>query len=255
MLENIKSFIFVKILAFPLLFWIFHYNNNVYTYCKSMNNNSILDEYSGLTINRLFSENSMDVILTGYTSDHKGDTTLIDEKRNIYKNDRDHKLRRKIKEILLKAEERNRLVKKKKSSLFNSIDSFIEKKIFKELDSINQMQYNMKIDKKIANRLIHKKIFSKFNPALVILLLGLILFSLHVLFMKLVIKEERGLGVLNNILDAVPPVLSAVLFFVSVLAVLGIDYTSKKIEKFNRKKRSKTNIYYNVVDTSAKRNI
>ncbi|SBS97975.1 Plasmodium exported protein (Pm-fam-a like), unknown function [Plasmodium malariae] len=221
-----------------------------------MSNNSILDEYSGLTINRLLSENSMNVILTGYTSDHKGDTTLMDEKRNIYKNERDHKLRRKIiKEVLLKAEERNKLVKKKKPSLFNSIDSFIEKKIFKELDSINQMQYNMKIDKKIANRLIHKKIFSKFNPALVILLLGLILFSLHVLFMKLVVKGDENLGVLNNILDAVPPVLSAVLFFVSVLAVLGIDYTSKKIEKFNTKKRSKTKIYYNVVNTSAKRNI
>ncbi|SBT70507.1 hypothetical protein PMLGA01_030024200 [Plasmodium malariae] len=94
-----------------------------------MNNNSILDEYSGLTINRLLSENSMNVI-------------------NIYKNERAHKLRRKIiKEILLKAEERNKLVKKKKSSLCNSIDEYLEKKIPIELCFIDKTQNNKKIDK------------------------------------------------------------------------------------------------------------
>ncbi|KAI4837021.1 hypothetical protein MKS88_000614 [Plasmodium brasilianum] len=157
MKENFKPFFFIKIFVFTLLIWIYHYKNNCI--CgKSIDIKNKLDKYSSLRTNRLLSESSLDVISTGYGSGDKGYYNIMNEKADTYKTDKNSKSRKNIiKEILLKAEERNNLFKKRKYSSFNILDLFLEKDIFNELDSVDKINYNKKIDKQTASLMKRRK--------------------------------------------------------------------------------------------------
>ncbi|KAI4839629.1 hypothetical protein MKS88_002186 [Plasmodium brasilianum] len=243
--KNIKSLLFIKIVGFTLLNWICYYKNNKYIYCKSMNKKNKLGAYSGFINNRLLSESLLNIISSGDSLSDDDGTILVDDEKDIYKNGKDDKSRRKIiKEILLKAEERNKLLRKKKYTLLNRIDSYFEKKIFNELECIDKMNNNSKNDKTAARRMLRRKVVSNVTPPLLVFLIGIVFL---ICFWALVISigDETGQDVLTTISTTahwLSLVISVVLIFGAILVVLYINYTLRKIKIFKIKKENNPKI-------------
>ncbi|SBT85954.1 Plasmodium exported protein, unknown function [Plasmodium malariae] len=243
---NIKSLIFTKILAFSALIWICLYSNKC-NFGISMEKNYTLDGYSCLAINRLLSECSLNVMSTGYMSNENSKNELITKKKNISMNCEDPKIQRKIiKDILLKSEERNRLHKKKKSSLLNKIETYFEKRILNQLVSIDEIKYNTDVHKKTAG-MIRKNGSPKINILYLVILIGL-LFEIFVILYTELTKNKIAA------LNASAMVVSFILVFVVAITVLCINYIFKKIEEYNIKKANNLRICYNIVNSSSRSN-
>ncbi|KAI4841041.1 hypothetical protein MKS88_000809 [Plasmodium brasilianum] len=243
--KNIKSLLFNKIVGFTLLNWICYYKNNKYISCKSMNKMNKLGAYSGFINNRILSESSLNIISSGDSLSDEEDNILVDEEKDIYKNGKDYKSRKKIiKEILLKAEERNKLLRKKKYTLLNKIDSYYEKNIFNELECIDKMNNNSKNDKTAARRMLRKKVVSNITAPLLVFFIGIVFL---ICFWALIeyIGVEGGQGVqttISTVARWLSLVISVVLIFGAILVVLYINYTLRKIKKFKIKKENIPNI-------------
>ncbi|SBS96163.1 Plasmodium exported protein (Pm-fam-a like), unknown function [Plasmodium malariae] len=200
-----------------------------------------LGAYSGFINNRLLSESLLNIISSGDSLSDEDGTILVDEEKDIYKNGKDDKSRRKIiKEILLKAEERNKLLRKTKYTLLNRIDSYFEKNIFNELECIDKMISNSKNDKTAARRMLRRKVVSNVTPPLLVFLIGIV-FLICFLVLNVSTGAEEGQNVSTTISTTLPwlsSVISVVLIFGAILVVLYINYTLRKIKKFKIKKEN-----------------
>ncbi|SBT00172.1 Plasmodium exported protein (Pm-fam-a like), unknown function [Plasmodium malariae] len=209
-----------------------------------MNKKNKLGAYSGFINNRLLSESLLNIISSGDLLSDEDGTILVDEEKDIYKNCKDDKSRRKIiKKILLKAEERNKLLRKKKNTLLNRIDSYFEKKIFNELECIDKMNNNCKNDKTAARRMLCRKVVSNVITPLLLFLIGIVFL---ICFWALAIstggETSQVLTTISTTAHWLSLVISVVLIFGAILVVLYINYTLRKIKIFKIKKENNPKI-------------
>ncbi|SCP02929.1 Plasmodium exported protein, unknown function [Plasmodium malariae] len=236
MKQYFKFLLFSVIFIFAVLIWIRCYKNNVNNYHKTLHKKYKLDNHLTVTINRLLSEDSIDSILNEYLSDNEGNNKLHVEGKDIYKSYGDNESE--IEELIdnsIITDKGAKVATIKKSSFINRLDTYFEKKIFNQLDSIDKIKYRMKINRKAALKLIYKETALLFTPHLSLLFIGFILFISKI---SLIYKE-------SSILKALSIVNSLVLGFVGLLILVGLFYVLVKIVKYKMMKANNYKLSYN----------
>ncbi|SCO92856.1 Plasmodium exported protein, unknown function [Plasmodium malariae] len=248
--EMYRSFISIKILAFVILILICHYNS-INNFSKTLCKKYKLDGDLFLTTNRQLSEDSMYIKLNDVIGCNFKYNKLLNED-NSKNNEENVSKIKKFRTTALNGREWNKVPKKIKSS-HNSMDKYFEKKIFNLLETFDKS--DMKINKMTHNIKRRRMIVSRAIPIFFALFMGLVFTSLSkalVLIYKCTelrnaehvcavgSEKCKNFGVSQYVLVAG----SVVLIFVIFLFILGIGYTFKKIEKYEKMKENNCKICY-----------
>ncbi|SBS96616.1 PIR Superfamily Protein [Plasmodium malariae] len=241
-------------LTYSFLICIWHCYNNVSNCGKSIDKKYPLNGYSCLRTNRLLSGSSLVVKSIEDTSCDKGDFKLMDNRNYIYDNSGGSKSERdKVKDISLKKERSNMLLKRKKNIL-NRIDAFFEKKLFNYLGPIDIIKNNLDININTARKTVNRKVDLGISLPYLVFLTGLALF---IILLALVALYDTGdakttTNVLSNALYYGIPIF---LISLAVFNILGFIYISIKIAKYEKVKKNNSKIYYNIVNAFYKKYI
>ncbi|KAI4841049.1 hypothetical protein MKS88_000817 [Plasmodium brasilianum] len=174
--KNIKFPLFINFSAFILLIWIFNFSND--THNKSIGENPNIYVKLGLRTYRLLANCNQhkDSSITGlkecisYNAGNENKNMYSDEKCINTKN-----------EYLNKSSSKNTIyrkqTKKNKSNIFETKKySYLEKKIFKEIDYFNFLKMNRTINNKVYEKAVLKKCRLRiFIPVILLMLLSIFL--------------------------------------------------------------------------------
>ncbi|KAI4838160.1 hypothetical protein MKS88_002633 [Plasmodium brasilianum] len=148
---NIISLIFTKIFAFIFFICIYLYNNDMNTCDKLLIKKDKLSGHLYLRTNRLLSNDSLDSILNKYISRNKNNNKLLNEEElSLYSTDTISESED-FKERLSYTEEVDKVAKKKKPTSLNSVDTFLERKLFNIEDSAYKIRNKTSINRNIEN--------------------------------------------------------------------------------------------------------
>ncbi|SBT00520.1 Plasmodium exported protein (Pm-fam-a like), unknown function, partial [Plasmodium malariae] len=217
------------------------------TLCKKYK----LDGDLCLTTNRQLSGDSMYIKLNDVIGCNVKYNKLLNEDNSKNNEENVYKIK-KFKTTALNGREWNSVPKKIKSS-HNSIDKYFEKKIFNLLETFDKS--DMKINKMTHNIKRRRMIVSRAIPIFFALFMGLMFTSSSKAFVSISKCTEFGKSghecgggsTACKIFGASQGALvagSVVLFFVVFLFILGIAYTFKKIDKYEKMKENNCKFCY-----------
>ncbi|KAI4836005.1 hypothetical protein MKS88_005225 [Plasmodium brasilianum] len=248
--EKYRSFISIKIFAFVILILICHYNS-INNFSKTLCKKYKLDGDLCLTTNRQLSGDSMYIKLNDIIGCNVKYNKLLNED-NSKNNENNVSKIEKFRTTALNGREWNKVPKKIKSS-HNSMDKYFEKKIFNLLETFDKS--DMKINKMTHNIKRRRMIVSRAIPIFLALFMGLVFISSSkalvimdkcVLVRTAVLVSRDGKRQCKKIVvpEGVLVAGSVVLIFVIFLFILGIAYTFKKIEKYEKMKENNCKFCY-----------
>ncbi|SBT85804.1 fam-l protein [Plasmodium malariae] len=178
--QNIKSVLFIKIFVFLISSWIFHLGNNIIIFNKFLDKKYKFYRKTDIGNYRLLAKykKNRDSIITGIKDELSSNE--FHKRKNISYNENE---RTQKKELSSRCSSRNARGNKKamknKTCIFETKKySYLEKKIFKELDYEDFLKNNRIITDKIYKKIIRRKYGLKLSlPIILILLLSVALIS------------------------------------------------------------------------------
>ncbi|KAI4835517.1 fam-l protein [Plasmodium brasilianum] len=273
MKQSVKLLFFTTISPFIILSWICHFYNYMSTFNKYLNENYNPYEKKDIKTYRLLGKCKQDHIssIVGLKSvipnnEHK-------DKKNISNSQKKDKYKYvQLDESSLNSMGHQKQAKKNKSYIFETKDySYLEKKIFKELDFLDFLKNNRTISDNLYKKVVQKKCQLRiFTPVILLILLSISLildfccgYGLRRGLFKL-LKFSLGdepLGKLYTFLKNnlgsflklttssgkelyITPFFEFIIYFssfaiLSITVIFGIFYYHKKVKKYEKIKYKK----------------
>ncbi|KAI4840325.1 fam-l protein [Plasmodium brasilianum] len=271
--QNIKLLFFTTLSSFIILSWIRHFYNDMSTFNKYLNENYNPYEKKDIKTYRLLGKCKQDHISSIVGLKSVIPNNELKDKKNISNSQKEDKYKYvQLDESSMNSMGHQKQAKKNKSYIFETKDySYLEKKIFKELDFFDFLKNNRTISDNLYKKVVLKKRQLRiFTPAILLILLSISLildfccgYGLRRGLFKL-LKFSLGdgpLGKLYTFLEKyfvsffkidigggkslrITPFFDFLIYFSSfvilgITLILGVLYYHKKVKKYEKIKYKK----------------